>query len=125
MGKEPTDMKTYEEVNDKLSEQQKESLIIHLLNTIIIELSGGVGINTVTLTTPTGTLSDEDYAKILRDNCVIVMSTQYFRKQYSASTLVNYSATPRVGVDKVIFDYIDIDKETKAYELKHDEFVAV
>lgn len=34
MGKEPTDMKTYSEINDKLSEQQKESLMTASLDSI-------------------------------------------------------------------------------------------
>lgn len=105
--------------DERLTEDFKMETIADYLQN-----GGAVGVNTVVLTTPTGSLSDEDYAKILKDNCVIVMSTQYFRKQYHASTLIDYAATPRVGVGKIIFDYIEIDRETQDYELKHEEYSA-
>lgn len=40
MGKEPTDMKTYKEINDKLSEQQKESLITEAVRGIDLDATG-------------------------------------------------------------------------------------
>lgn len=132
MSKKPTDMKTYSEINDKLSEQQKESLMISLLNTIIdnqniiiSELSGGVGVTTLQLSGISGTLSDEDFGKASGDNCIIIGGTEYFHKQYSAATVIRYGATPRIGAGKVIFDYIDIDRATKTFELKHEEYSAV
>ena len=78
--------------------------------------------NVVQITNMSGTLSDEDFKKVSGEGCVMVASTQYFYKQYSASTLIRYGAVPRLGVDKVIFDYIEIDRDTKGYELKNETY---
>ena len=102
--------------NEALTEDTKMEAIADFL------ASGNAGIETVVLDGMTGTLSDEDYAKIQRDNCIITSSTEYFYKQYSAATVIRYGALPRLSVDKVIFDYVDIDKATKSYEVKHEEF---
>lgn len=48
MGKEPTDMKTYSEINDKLSEQQKESLMTASLDSIKDSISA-VDIDTTSI----------------------------------------------------------------------------
>lgn len=82
----------------------------------------GSAINVVEIHNMSGTLSDEDFAKISNDNCIIKASTQYFSKQYHASTLIRYGATPRIGNNKIIFDYIEIDKESKAFELKNETY---
>lgn len=78
------------------------------------------GIEVVELNAMSGTLSDEDFAKVSSNNCVIMSSTQYYYKQYSASTVIRYGATPRLTAQSVIFDYVDIDKETKSYEVKYE-----
>ena len=82
--------------------------------------SEGSFINVVEIHGMTGTFSDEDFDKISSDNCVIKASTQYFSKQYHASTLIRYGATPRIANNKIIFDYIEIDKESKTFELKNE-----
>ena len=87
-------------------------------------IGDGDGINVVELSTATGTLSDDDYEKVSNSNCIIIVSTQYFYKQYSASTVIRYGAIPRLGTQKVIFDYIDIDKNTKTYEIKSESYQA-
>lgn len=105
-------------IRDKaLTEDAKMAIIADFIK------SGSAGMETVTLTAPTGTLSDEDFAKISKNNCIIIASTQYFYKQYSASTVIRYGAIPRPSADhtKTIFDYVDIDKDTKAYEVKYEE----
>lgn len=102
--------------NEILTEDAKMEIIAdHIKN-------NGDGVVVVTIDALTGTLSDEEYEKVSNNNCVIVVGTQYFYKQYSASTVIRYGAIPRLGTNKVIFDYIDIDKGTKAYEVKNESF---
>lgn len=102
--------------NESLTEDSKMEMIADYLKD-----SGLVGIETLSLDSLSGTLSDDEYAKILKNNCVIIVGTQYYYKQYQAATVVRYGAIPRLGTDKVIFEYVDIDKDTKAYEVKHEE----
>lgn len=85
-------------------------------------ISATQGVEVVEIHDMSGTLSDEDYEKISKDNCLIKASTQYFHKEFHASTVIRYGATPRLGNDKIIFDYIAIDKSTKGYELKNETF---
>lgn len=95
------------------------------METIADYLEGGSGsINVVSISGMSGTLSDEDFEKIKKDNCMMKASTQYFYKQFSAATLIRYGALPRPGVDKVIFESIEIDKATKQYELKTETYPA-
>ena len=102
--------------NESLTEDSKMEMIADYLKN-----SGLVGIETLSLDGLSGTLSDDEYAKILKDNCVITVGTQYYYKQYQAATAIRYGATPRLGTNKVIFEYVDIDKDSKAYEAKHEE----
>lgn len=104
--------------NEALTEDAKMEMIADYLK------GGNAGVETVNLVGLSGTFSDEEYAKIQKDNCIIVASTQYYYKQYSASTVIRYGAIPRLGAGQVIFDYVDIDKATKSYELKHEEYSA-
>lgn len=101
--------------NEKLTEDFKMEAIADFLE------SGHGEINVVELHNMSGTLSDEDYNKVIENNCLIVSSTQYFYKQYSAATVIRYGAIPRLTASKVIFDYVDIDKTTKGYEVKYEE----
>lgn len=104
--------------NETLTEDFKMEIIADIIE------SGNAAVNVVEIHNMSGTLSDSDFEKIKKDNTIIVASTQYFYKQYSASTVIRYGAVPRLGVDKVIFDYINIDKGTKGYELKNETFPA-
>jgi hypothetical protein len=82
------------------------------------------GQSVVELSNVSGTLSDSDYAKVQQDNCIIKVSTQYFYKAFSASTLIVYQAFSRqAGQDQALFDYVEITKSTKAWELKADNIV--
>lgn len=100
--------------NEALTEDAKMEMIAD-------HIGKGIGnIEIVEIHGMTGTLSDDDFKKIMSNNCMILASTQYFYKQYSAATVVRYGALPRLGVDKVIFDYISIDKATKTFELKNE-----
>lgn len=103
--------------NETLTEDAKMEIIAD-------HFDDKAGINVVQVTNMSGTLSDDDYEKLLQPNSVIVASTQYYYKQYDASTLLRYTSAPRLGVDKIIFDYIEITKETKAYELKNETYPA-
>ena len=102
--------------DEKRTEDDKMELIADFME------SGANGINVVQVSNMSGTISDDDYKKLLQPNSVILASTQYYYKQYDASTMLQFASAPRLGVDKVIFDYITIDKETKAYELKNDTY---
>ena len=76
------------------------------------------GVEIVELDNLSGTLSDADYEKVSGDNCLIKMSTQYFYKEYSASTLIVYSAFSRTGTSSIIFENIEITKADKTWEYK-------
>lgn len=104
--------------DEKRTEDDKMELIADYME------SGNNGINVVQVTNMSGTLSDDDYNKLLQPNSVILASTQFYYKQYDASTMLRFASAPRLGVDKVIFDYIEIDKATKAYELKNETYPA-
>lgn len=104
--------------NEALTEDAKMEIIADLMAT------ENSGINVIQITNMSGVLSDDDYKKLLQANSVIVASTQYYYKQYDASTMLRFTSAPRLGVDKIIFDYIEIDKETKAYELKNETYPA-
>lgn len=104
--------------NEALTEDAKMELIADYIE------SGDSGINVVQITNMSGTLSDEDYKKLLQANSVILASTQFYYKQYDASTLLRFASAPRLGVNKIIFDYIEIEKSTKAYELKNEQYPA-
>lgn len=84
------------------------------------ENSGGIDV--VTIHDMSGTLSDEDFKKISSNHCLMMASTQYFYKNFSASTLIKYGALPRLGTGKIIFETIEIDKATKHYEFKTETF---
>lgn len=106
--------------NEALTEDTKMEMIADYLK------GGNAGVETVNLVGLSGTFSDEEYAKIQKDNCVITVGTQYYYKQYSAATVIKYGAIPRASANKaqVIFDYVDIDKSTKTYEVSHEEVPA-
>lgn len=104
--------------DEKRTEDDKMELIADYME------SGNNGINVIQVTNMSGTLSDDDYYKLLQLNSVILASTQFYYKQYDASTMLRFASAPRLGVDKVIFDYIEIDKATKAYELKNETYPA-
>lgn len=86
------------------------------------QAGSGKVMEVVEITGMSGTLSDEDYNKLLGDNCLIKASTQYFIKEYQAATVIRYGAIPRKSNNSIIFDYIDIEKSTKAYELKYETY---
>ena len=104
--------------DEKRTEDDKMELIADYME------SGNNGINIIQITSMSGTLSDDDYEKLLQANSVILASTQYYYKQYDAATLLRFASAPRLGVDKVIFDYVEIDKATKTYELKNETYPA-
>lgn len=110
-----------------INEIRKEVLTEDAKMEIIADLmeSENNGINVIQVTNMSGTLSDDDYKKLLQPNSVILASTQYYYKQYDASTMLRFASAPRLGVDKIIFDYIEVDKATKAYELKNETYPAV
>lgn len=101
-----------------LTEDAKMEIIADLMG------SGATGINVVEIHNMSGTLSDEDFAKVQGDNCMIKASTQYFYKQFDAATLLKYGALPRLGTGKVIFETITIDKATKGYEFTVEQYPA-
>lgn len=101
--------------NEQLTEDSKMEAIADYL-----ESDGGRN-KIVEINNMTGTLSDEDYDKVNSNDCIIVASTQYFYKQYSAATVIRYGATPRLTKQSVIFDYVDIDKATKEYTLSYED----
>lgn len=105
--------------NEALTEDAKMELIADYIE------SENSGVNVVQVTNMSGTLSDDDYEKLLQSNSVILASTQFYYKQYDASTILRFASAPRLGVNKIIFDYIEIDKATKAYELKNETYPAV
>lgn len=104
--------------NEALTEDTKMELIADYIE------SENSGVNVVQVTNMSGTLSDDDYKKLLQANSVILASTQFYYKQYDASTMLRFASAPRLGVDKIIFDYIEIDKATKEYELKNETYPA-
>lgn len=104
--------------NEILTEDAKMEIIADLMN------QSKNPINIVEIKSMSGTLSDEDFAKVSSNNCIMFSSTQYFYKQYSASKVISYGALPRIGNNRIIFDYIDIDKDTKAFELKNELYPA-
>lgn len=108
-----------------INEIRKEVLTEDAKMEIIADhLIDNAGINVVEIHNMSGTLSDEDFAKVQGDNCMIKASTQYFYKQFDAATLLRYGALPRLGVDKVIFESITIDKSTKGYEFTVEQYPA-
>lgn len=85
---------------------------------------GSMGPEIVSLENLSGTLTDEQYTTLSGDNALILLSTQYFRKAYSASTLIVYQAmTRQAGQDSALYEYIEITKSTKAWEYKNDNIV--
>lgn len=104
--------------DEKRTEDDKMEIIADILE------SDEQSVKVVQIEDMSGTLSDEEFKAISSNSCIMMASTQYFYKQYSASTVIRYGAIPRVGSNKVIFDYIDIDKATKAYELKNETYPA-
>lgn len=106
--------------NLALTEDAKMAIIADFVK------KGGAVVERVDLSSLAGMLSDEDFAKVQQDNCVVTVGTQYYYKQYSAATVIKYGAIPRASANKaqVIFDYVDIDKSTKTYEVGHEEVPA-
>lgn len=102
--------------NETLTEDAKMEIVADLMDNGTIV---AIEINDIS-----GTLSDEDFAKVEKDNCIVKSSTEYYYKQYSAAKVIRYGALPRIGTGKIIFDYIDIDKDTKTYELKNESYPA-
>lgn len=102
--------------NEALTEDAKMEIVADLMD------SGTIV--TMEINDVSGTLSDEDFAKVQKDNCIVKSSTEYYYKQYSAAGVIRYGALPRIGTGKIIFDYIDIDKNTKTYELKNESYPA-
>ena len=91
-------------------------------STDVVTIDAGQEI--VELTGLSGTLSNDDYAKVSGDNCVIKMSTQYLYRAFNASTLIVYQAlTRQAGTGKALFDYVEITKADKTWELKADDIV--
>lgn len=93
-----------------LTEDAKMEMIADYIAT------GGAGINVVQISNMSGTLSDEDFEKIKGNNCMMMASTQYFYKQFSAATLIRYGALPRISNGKIIAESITVDRDTKHYE---------
>jgi len=85
----------------------------------ITELGGGLQV--VEISAMSGTLTDEQYNILNGDNAVIKAGTQYYYKEFSASTLIQYKALARMGVDKVIIEYYTIQRATKEFELTTEE----
>ena len=93
-------------------------------STDVTELGGDGTVEVVELTGLSGTLSDSDYTKVSADNCVLKLGTQYFYKAFNASTLIVYQAFSRqAGQDSALFDYVEITKADKTWELKADNIV--
>lgn len=85
-----------------------DKLKLDLANDGVIELTG-----------MSGTLSDSDYAKALADNCIIKLGTQTFYKEFDASTLITFQAFSRqAGQNSALYEFIEITKSTKAWELQ-------
>ena len=73
------------------------------------------GTQVVELTTDFGTLSNEDYAKVSGDNCIIKRSSRIYQKTYEDTAQITYSSyiiSASTSVDKYS---IDINKNTKDY----------
>lgn len=108
--------------NETLTEDAKMEMIADYIQ------AGGqqTGPVVVDLVNLSGTLSDEDYANALKDNCIIKVSTEYFYKQFSASTVITYASVPRISAnkEKVIFDSVEIEKSSKSYTVKSETFPA-
>ncbi len=107
-----------------INDIRKEVLTEDAKMEIIADHLTGTGINVVEIHNMSGTLSDEDFAKVQGDNCMMKASTQYFYKQFDAATLLKYGALPRLGTGKVMFESITIDKATKGYEFTVEQYPA-
>lgn len=107
--------------NETLTEDAKMEMIADY-----IQASGQAGPVIVDLVNLSGTLSDEDYANVLKDNCIVKVSTEYFYKQFSASTVITYASVPRISAnkEKAIFDSVEIEKSSKSYAVKSETFPA-
>ena len=81
---------------------------------------GGSGVETVTLTTTVGNLSDADYAKVAGNACVIVYDDNttkvYFKKYDESSTTITYATPYSEGSSTYQYGVV-ITKATKYYEV--------
>ena len=103
----------------------KETILSGPRYFVDLENNGGSGETTVVeLINLTGTLTDAQYTELLGNNAVIAIGTQYYYKAYDASTLLVYQALTRQGAqNSVLYDYVEITKSTKAYEVKYNQVV--
>lgn len=86
--------------------------------------AGDSSIEVVELSNLSGTLTDEQYAKLSGNNCVIHLGTQTFYKEFDASTLITYQAfTRQAGQDQALFEYIEITKADKSWEYQAENIV--
>lgn len=90
-----------------------------------LEWSDVDGIVTVSLGNAiTGTLSDDDYAKVTGDNCVIKFGNYNWYKYYDDGTYIYYcKVKPNNGYDSVTTDLFKIKKDTKFYQPSTDRLV--
>ena len=76
------------------------------------------GFDVLELSNTLGTLTTAQYNLVTSEQCVIKLGTQYFYKEFSASTLISYKAFPHnVSDGTVTNDYIEITKSSKEWAL--------
>lgn len=84
------------------------------------------GFEVLELSNLSGTLTDEQYNLALSDACVIKLGTQYFYKEFNASTLLTYKAFGNnVSTGTITNDYVEITKADKSWELKNGYAIKV
>lgn len=78
------------------------------------------GLETVTLTTLVGNLSDADYLKVSGNNCVIIYDDNttkvYFKKYDESSTTITYAMPLSEGSSTYVYG-VEITKATKYYQV--------
>ena len=76
--------------------------------------AGGEGIKTVTISSTSGTLTDEEYDRLKFDDSHIIYSGMVFSKFAEDSSKITFR-TLYGGYSNTSIDYIEITKSTKAY----------
>ena len=116
------------DLEKEIKKEIREYLTISELRRVIYETkdtaSAGEPFKIVEITGLSGTLSDDDYVSVSGDNCVIKVGTQFYYKAFDASTLIVYQAFSRqAGQNSALYEYIEITKSTKGFELIAENIV--
>ena len=82
------------------------------------------GTEVVELTNSSGTLTDEQYAKVAGDNCVILYQNLVYRKRsmFVAYDEIYYEILPIITANYIIENKVKITISSKAYSFSNEQF---